>query len=271
MACPCGIALAAPTALLVGSGLAAKYGILARGGGEAFQEMERVDVVVFDKTGTLTIGQEPRVSDFEFAADSRWEKDVLLGIAAELESASSHPLAIAVQHFAASNGAVEQRGSSFVETAGLGIAAKFPGYSAIIGSQVFMEQHGVVIDEEVSQRIQIWKSEAKSVAFIAVGENSDAAPFEKLAAAFAITDPIRSEACSVISWFAKQGVDTWMISGDNSTTATAVAKMVGIPSSNVIAGVLPHEKVSYFNFITTRAGADLATGREDPDASNCWA
>ncbi|KAJ7283673.1 E1-E2 ATPase-domain-containing protein [Mycena rebaudengoi] len=251
VACPCGIALAAPTALLVGSGLAAKYGILARGGGEAFQEMERVDVVVFDKTGTLTIGQEPRVSDFEFAADSRWEKDVLLGIAAELESASSHPLAIAVQHFAASNGAVEQRGSSFVETAGLGIAAKFPGYSAIIGSQVFMEQHGVVIDEEVSQRIQIWKSEAKSVAFIAVGENSDAAPFEKLAAAFAITDPIRSEACSVISWFAKQGVDTWMISGDNSTTATAVAKMVGIPSSNVIAGVLPHEKGEKIQMLQT--------------------
>ncbi|KAJ7498944.1 E1-E2 ATPase-domain-containing protein [Mycena latifolia] len=251
VACPCGIALAAPTALLVGSGLAAKHGILARGGGEAFQEMERVDIVVFDKTGTLTMGQEPRVSDCEFTANTRWTKEVLLGIAAELESATSHPLAIAIRHYCASNGAIEQSGSLFVETAGLGVEAKFATCTAIIGSQAFMEKHGVVLDESTSEVIQTWKAEAKSVVFLAVSDGADSGQFGAIAAVFAVTDLIRQEAKSVVSWFAKQGVSTWMISGDNITTASAVAKMVGIPASNVIAGVLPHEKGEKIQMLQT--------------------
>jgi P-type E1-E2 ATPase len=205
--------------------------------------MERVDVVVFDKTGTLTVGEEPQVSDFEFAPDTPWKKEVLLGMAAALESATSHPLAIAIRNFCSSNGAIEQSGSSFVETAGLGIEAKFKAGTALIGSQAFMEKHGVVIDESTSELIQTWKREAKSVVFLSVSEAADSEHFGGIAAVFAVTDPVRSEAPSVISWFAKQGISTWMISGDNITTASAVAKMVGIPASNVIAGVLPHEKV----------------------------
>ncbi|KAF8195942.1 heavy metal translocatin [Mycena galopus ATCC 62051] len=223
VACPCGIGLAAPTALLVGSGLAAKFGILARGGGEAFQEMERVDVVVFDKTGTLTVGEEPRVSDVEFSHDSSLKQEVLLGIAAELESATSHPLAIAIRHYCATNGAIEESGSSFEETAGLGIQAKFKAGLAIIGSQALMEKHGVIVDESTAELVQAWKAEAKAWSSLPDGPYTERGP-------------------SVISWFAKQGISTWMISGDNITTASAVAKMVGIPASNVIAGVLPHEK-----------------------------
>ncbi|KAJ7700064.1 hypothetical protein B0H17DRAFT_1253904 [Mycena rosella] len=250
VACPCGISLAAPSALLVGAGLAAKHGILARGGGEAFQEMERVDVVVFDKTGTLTMGEEPRVSDCEFTPDTCWKREVLLGISAELESVTSHPLAIAIRHYCASNGAIEQSGSSFVETAGLGVEARFEKDTAIIGSQAFMEQHGVAIDESTSRVIQTWKSEAKSVVFLAV---SDGPEFGALAAVFAVTDLIRKEAESVVAWFAKQNVSTWMISGDNVTTASAVARMVGIPVSNVIAGVLPHEKGEKIQMLQTGA------------------
>ncbi|KAJ6484980.1 hypothetical protein C8R47DRAFT_1130380 [Mycena vitilis] len=253
VACPCGIGLAAPTALLVGSGLAAKFGILARGGGEAFQEMERVDVVVFDKTGTLTVGEEPRVSDFEFAPEAPLKKEVLLGIAAALESASSHPLAIAIQHFCASNGAINQNGSSFEETAGLGVQAQFEAGAAIIGSQAFMEKQGITIDEGTCALIQDWKAEAKSVVFLAVSEAADSERFDAVAAVFAVTDPIRTEAPSVISWFAQQGISTWMISGDNITTASAVAKMVGIPASNVIAGVLPHEKGEKIQMLQARA------------------
>lgn len=271
VACPCGIGLAAPTALLVGSGLAAKFGILARGGGEAFQEMERVDVVVFDKTGTLTVGEEPRVSDIEFVPKSSLKQEILLGIAAELESATSHPLAIAIRHYCASNGAIEQTGSSFEETAGLGIQAKFDAGLAIIGSQAFMENHGVVIDKSTAELVQSWKAEAKSVVFLAVSEAADPDRFNGIAAVFAVTDPIRTEASSVISWFAKQGISTWMISGDNVMTASAVAKMVGIPASNVIAGVLPHEKV-----MSSKLCNDICTtlmhfpGRKNPDASNEW-
>jgi len=268
VACPCGIGLAAPTALLVGSGLAAKFGILARGGGEAFQEMERVDVVVFDKTGTLTVGEEPRVSDVEIAPESSLKREILLGIAAELESATSHPLAIAIQHYCTSNGAIEQSGSSFVETAGLGIQGKFQAGTAIIGSQAFMEKHGVVVDESTAELVQTWKAEAKSVVFLAVSEAADSDSFSGIAAVFAVTDPIRSEAPSVISWFAKQGISTWMISGDNFTTASAVAKMVGIPESNVIAGVLPHEKGEKIQMLQTsgpkRPSSFLSSLRRQP-------
>ncbi|KAJ7276355.1 HAD-like domain-containing protein [Mycena haematopus] len=219
---------------------------------EAFQEMERVDVVVFDKTGTLTVGEEPRVSDIDFAPESPLKQEILLGIAAELESATSHPLAIAIRQYCASNGAIEQSGSSFSETAGLGVQAKFEAGLAIIGSQAFMEKHGIVIDESTAQLVQTWKLEAKSVVFLAVSDVADSDHFSGIAVVFAVSDPIRSEAPSVISWFAKQGVSTWMISGDNITTASAVAKMVGIPASNVIAGVLPHEKGEKIQMLQAR-------------------
>ena len=81
VACPCGIGLAAPTALLVGSGLAAKFGILARGGGEAFQECAQVDIVVFDKTGTITEGGQPKVVGVEFGSAVALEQKKLLNIA----------------------------------------------------------------------------------------------------------------------------------------------------------------------------------------------
>ena len=90
VACPCGVGLAAPTALLVGSGLAAKFGILVRGGGEAFQEAAQLDVIVFDKTGTLTQGGEPLVTDAELDTSSgQWNKEDMLGVAYELEYTSS--------------------------------------------------------------------------------------------------------------------------------------------------------------------------------------
>ncbi|KAJ7207170.1 E1-E2 ATPase-domain-containing protein [Mycena pura] len=251
VACPCGIALAAPTALLVGSGLAAQAGLLARGGGEAFQEMSRVDVVVFDKTGTLTAGADPRVSDSLFTpavpdVPSPWTREALLGMAAALEGASTHPLARAVRRFCEESGASERSVSGVDETPGLGVEGKFgAGTTAIVGSQVFMEQHGIVLDARMTDVVETWKTEGKSVVFLAVsggGLGADSARFGGAAAAFAVVDPIRSEAPGVVSWFAKRGITTWMISGDNPTTARAVAKMVGIPEQNVIAGVLPHEK-----------------------------
>lgn len=249
VACPCGIGLAAPTALLVGSGLAAKFGILARGGGEAFQEMERVDVVVFDKTGTLTLGQT-QVSDYQFFDGGRWKKDVVLGIASELESSSSHPLAIAIQQFCATQGALSQTGSSFAETAGRGVKATFQAQNstAIIGNESWMKEHGVLNYSDAAEQIHTWKAEAKSVVLLAIRADADpekeSSQFE-VAAVFAITDPARVEAVSVVSTLQQDGISVWMISGDNFITASAVAAMVGIPHSNVIAGVLPHEKVVF--------------------------
>jgi cation transport ATPase len=248
VACPCGIGLAAPTALLVGSGLAAKHGILARGGGEAFQEMAQLDIVVFDKTGTLTEGGEPRVSDAEILLPSVPEQ-TLLGIAAELESASSHPLAIAIRHYAGQHGAISVTGSAFDEIAGKGVKADFDEMrrKAIVGNEALMRDHDVLLSADILQVLERWKSEAKSIVLLAVTDADLDSRFV-VAAIFAVSDPIRREAAGVIRHLQVQGIGTWMISGDNETTAKAVAKSVGIPEMNVIAGVLPQQKVRRYPF-----------------------
>ncbi|KAI0952212.1 hypothetical protein AcW1_004372 [Taiwanofungus camphoratus] len=253
VACPCGIGLAAPTALLVGSGLAAKYGILARGGGEAFQETAQLDIIVFDKTGTLTEGGEPRVTDAEIVvpdANARWTREVVLGIANEIESASSHPLATAIRQYCADNSASPQTGTAFEETPGRGLKATFENLhcTAIIGNEAWMVAHNCPIDGRLASKLDTWKSEGKSVILLAFCDESETPSFF-VAAMFAVADPLRTEASAVISHLHSQGIGTWMISGDNETTAKAVARLVGIPETNVIAGVLPHEKAAKIQWL----------------------
>lgn len=250
VACPCGIGLAAPTALLVGTGIAAKFGILVRGGGEAFQEAAQLDVVVFDKTGTLTEGGRPTVTDFEDLCDgSPWKRESVLGMAAELEASSSHPLATAIRSYCERNNAIRLTASSVEEKPGRGLKATFnaEGCSAIIGNEAWMIEHGIGVPVELADRLESWKSEGKSVALLAVRQDdiSGACVF-KIFASFAIADPLRSNAKAVVSHLQSRKLATWMISGDNATTARAVAKQVGIPESNVIAGVLPPEKVNFW-------------------------
>ena len=250
VACPCGIGLAAPTALLVGTGMAAKFGILVRGGGEAFQEAAQLDVVVFDKTGTLTEGGRPTVTDSEeFCDGSPWKRESVLGLAAELEASSSHPLATAIRSYCERNNATLHAGSSVEETPGRGLKATFNdlGCSAIIGNEPWMVENGADVPVEIVSRLESWKSQGKSVVLLAArqddtSESLETNPF-KVLVLFAIADPIRPNSRAVVSHLQSRKLATWMISGDNTTTARAVAKQVGIPECNVIAGVLPQEKV----------------------------
>lgn len=251
IACPCGIGLAAPTALLVGSGLAAKYGILARGGGEAFQEMAQVDIVVFDKTGTLSEGGQPQVSDFEVTSGTAWTCQTILGIAAELESASSHPLGIAIKQYATKHEAAQLNATGFDEVAGRGVKADFEvlGCTALIGNEAWLREHGAVLDSQTASKLARWTTEAKSIALVAISDSS--ADTLSVVAIFGVTDPLRPEAPSVIRLLRERGTTTWMISGDNEPTAKAVAEMVGIPEMNVLAGVLPHQKAEKIEWLQT--------------------
>jgi cation transport ATPase len=252
VACPCGIALAAPTALLVGTGIAATFGILVRRGGEALQEAAQLDVVVFDKTGTLTMGGSPSVTDSGDLCDgSPWNRGTVLGLATELEASSSHPLATAIRSYCESNNAIPQVSSSVEETPGRGLQAMFNdvGCSAIIGNEAWMAEHGAGVPIEFVDRLESYKSEGKSVVLLAVrphdeNEGQGASQF-KVLILFAIADPLRPNAKGVVSRLQSRELAIWMISGDNAITAGAVAKQVGIPESNVIAGVLPHEKVLF--------------------------
>ncbi|KAI7970970.1 hypothetical protein EIK77_008804 [Talaromyces pinophilus] len=267
IACPCGLGLAAPTALFVGGGLAAQHGILVKGGGEAFQEASQIDCIVFDKTGTLTQGGEPTITDHQlFPGDENGHltEEILLGLVKKLEEDSSHPIAKAIVQFceAQQTSDVHVRGTEVV--AGKGIKGSFtigeaPGriFQGLVGNEALMMDHNVQLTDNVIATLNRWKSEAKSIALVATAETSDdkevPQPTWVLSSSFAVSDPLRPEAPGVVREIQRQGVEVWMISGDNAVTAYAVGAKVGIPKSNIIAGVLPEQKADRIRYLQRSA------------------
>ncbi|KAI1636841.1 heavy metal translocatin [Biscogniauxia mediterranea] len=271
VACPCGLALAAPTAIFVGGGLAAEHGILVKGGGEAFEKASRVDCVVFDKTGTLTMGGEPSITDakiFPGREVSPEQKDTLLGALRAVEENSSHPIAKAVVSFCLSKSSACVTVEDVEELPGKGLKATCRNgspdqrFDIIVGNEVLMRDFAVALPPSVTSSLQTWKTEAKSVALVATKPSSPSTTpaFYTVAAALSISDPIRPETPAVISALRTNGTAVWMLSGDNAITARAVALRIGIPESNVIAEVLPaqkYEKITYLqSTLKARRGVD---------------
>ncbi|KEQ92357.1 hypothetical protein AUEXF2481DRAFT_68684 [Aureobasidium subglaciale EXF-2481] len=252
VACPCGIGLAAPTALFVGGGLAAKCGILVKGGGEAFQEASMLDCVVFDKTGTLTQGTAPAVTDYKVFGDEG--EETALAMARMLEQNSSHPVARAVVEFCKAK-SLEDDGMQVIdveEVPGKGLKGTFKvnaetKITAIIGNEALMTDHGIYINPQNSDLIESWKQQGKSIAILSISSSSPTT--FTLAAAFAIADPLRPEAATVVKWLQEQGLEVFMISGDNAITANSVGAAVGIPASNIMAGVLPEQKADKIKYL----------------------
>ncbi|KAL2208155.1 copper transporting P-type ATPase [Sarocladium strictum] len=255
IACPCGLALAAPTAIFVGGGLAAKYGILAKGGGEAFEKGSKVDCVVFDKTGTLTEGGEPKVTDSTMwpagKVNNGISDDVILSSLKAVEESSSHPIARAIVAFCGSTSTACEL-LSVEETAGKGLRAncKTNGdvtFELAVGNEALMLDLGIEASETITSTLDEWKQEAKSVALVAVKPEGNSK--WSLAVALSISDAIRDEAAQVIKGLQAAGISVWMLSGDNQITARAVAARVGIPSDNVLAEVLPSEKAAKISYL----------------------
>lgn len=252
IACPCGIGLAAPTALFVGGGLAAKHGILVRGGGEAFQEASSLDCIVFDKTGTLTQGGSPAVTDHRFINGQ--DPTLTLEVVKALEENSSHPVAQALVTFSnKSQDVLETRTVvSIDEIPGKGLKGTLnvDGHrvTAIIGNEAHLADHNVSIPADSTTILESWKTHGESVALVAVFSVPTQNTWQ-LACMFSIADPLRPEAITVVQVLKKRGIDVWMLSGDNPTTANAVGAQVGIPTTNIIAGVLPDEKAKKIEFL----------------------
>jgi heavy metal translocating P-type ATPase len=257
VACPCGLALAAPTALFVGGGLAAKHGILVKGGGEAFQEASRLDAIVFDKTGTLTEGGSLKVTEHEVLTKDEDLLKVAWTLARKLEESSNHPIAQAISTFCQSRPMVNVVSSDIQEISGQGMKGTFTvtveksgsleQYEAAIGNERLL--HSVVPSNSdtyfVSSLLSKFQSGGKSTAILSLRcKSSEPSPFVP-AIVFATSDTIRPEAADVISQLNKRRVEVFMCTGDNQTTAHAVAEMLGIPRSNVMANVLPAEKASF--------------------------
>lgn len=202
VACPCGIGLAAPTALFVGGGLAAKYGILVKGGGEAFQEASGLDIIVFDKTGTLTQGSKPKITDHRFLAvsDGRWDAQRVLNLLQKLEQDSSHPIGKAIVEFCESDIESGPAAKHVEEIAGKGMKGSFDTETSsqsvelLVGNEALMVEYGVSFDSTTCDLLDLWKGQAKSVVLVAArvvpsAENSLWMPL----AVFAASDPLRPE------------------------------------------------------------------------------
>ena len=262
IACPCGIGLAAPTALFVGGGIAAKNGILAKGGGEAFQETSTLDIVVFDKTGTLTEGGKPVVTDYEYlqtALETQVDEKLVQSLIKAVEEKSSHPIASAIATFFHDKGRVNVQSTYVDELPGRGMKGYYTSdayldksYMILVGNERLMEENEVNIDASVVKTLESWKLKGKSVVLVAIKVTfHDTSLDSKCTVHFiaGVSDPIRQESASVVEALQKQSIDVWMISGDNATTAHAVGKMVGIPSSKIIAGVLPEQKAEKIQYL----------------------
>jgi heavy metal translocating P-type ATPase len=270
VACPCGIGLAAPTAIFVGGGLAAKHGVLAKGGGEAFEKAHRVDCVVFDKTGTLTVGGEPHITDTTLFPNGRIEgmdTERLLSVLKAIEDNSSHPIAKAVLGFCGQDTPLAEI-RDVEEIPGRGMRATYQSdegtsFDVAVGNEPLMHDLSVALSDRDSTLLRAWKTEAKSVVLVAVRPHDDDG--WALAAAMSVSDPIREEAATVIKALRSQGVQVWMLSGDNVTTARAVAGRVGIDISNVLAEVLPSEKAAKVTYLQATLHASAGRGYEYSD------
>ncbi|KAK1251794.1 hypothetical protein MKX07_007273 [Trichoderma sp. CBMAI-0711] len=251
VACPCGLGLAAPTAIFVGGGLAAKYGVLVKGGGEAFEKASKVGCVVFDKTGTLTVGGEPQITDSFIFPDKvvdGLDERTLLSVMKAAEENSSHPIAKAIVAFCKAD-AKQVELDRIDEVPGKGISAscKTQPFDVAVGNESLMRDLSVVLSPKVQGLLEAWKQEAKSVA-LAATRPRDTSRWT-VAAVLSISDPIRQETPPVLEALQKRGIEVWMLSGDNVTTAQAVAQKVGIPASNVFAEVLPSEKAARISYL----------------------
>jgi Cu+-exporting ATPase len=228
IACPCSLGLATPTAIMVGTGVGARRGILIKNG-EALERGKRIDVVVFDKTGTLTEGK-PKVTDVVSCRTQKKPDDVL-ALAASLERLSEHPLARAVVAAAQEKNLTLSEVDDFTNVAGKGVHGRIDNVSVLVGSARFLIENGIPIIDE-SGRLVRFEGEAKTVIFIAC----DA----ELIGVLALADTLKEDAAAAIERLRAKGVEAMMITGDNRTTAGAIAKQLGI--DRVFAEVLPQDK-----------------------------
>jgi Cu+-exporting ATPase len=227
IACPCALGLATPMSIMVGVGRGAQAGVLIKNA-EALERMEKIDTLVVDKTGTLTEGK-PKVVAI-VAADG-FEENEILRLAASVERSSEHPLADAIVRSAKERALELGKVEQFDSPTGKGATGKVDGKSILLGNSKFLASLGVAtrsLDAE-GERL---RADGATVINIAVDG--------KLAGLFAIADPVKASTPAALKALAEEGVRVIMLTGDNKTTAKAVARQLGI--SDVEAEVLPDQK-----------------------------
>jgi Cu+-exporting ATPase len=227
VACPCALGLATPMSIMVGVGRGAQAGVLIRSA-EALERFEKVDTLIVDKTGTLTEGR-PSVTAVRAAAG--FDDNDLLRLAASLERGSEHPLADALLRAAKARGLALSEASEFDSPVGKGVLGVVDGKRLVLGGAALMADHRAVLGNLETQAEALRRDGATAVFMTIDGEP---------ACVFAIADPIKPSAAAAVSALQADGVRLVMVTGDNETTARAVAAQLGI--DDVEAQVLPQDK-----------------------------
>lgn len=227
ISCPCALGLATPVAIMVGSGVGAKHGVLFKTA-SALEQTGKTQIVVLDKTGTLTKGK-PQVTDILPA--SGYDADSLLRLAASLESKSEHPLAAAITRRAGENNVETDEAQGFTALPGHGVRAEINGKTAIGGNAALIKSKGM-LDADMKTLGERLADEGKTPLYFAFDG--------RIAGIIAVADVVKEDSGQAISELKDMGIRTVMLTGDNRRTALSVAKQTGI--DEVVSDVLPGDK-----------------------------
>jgi heavy metal translocating P-type ATPase len=227
IACPCALGLATPMAIMVGVGRGAQAGVLIKNA-EALERLEKVDTLVVDKTGTLTEGK-PKVVAVAPAAG--FDENEALRLAASVEQASEHPLALAIVAAAQARALALAPVADFDSTTGKGVVGAVDGSRVSLGNARYLGELGVDT-APLAREAERLRADGATAIFLAVDG--------KVAAVIAIADPVKTTTPAALQSLAREGVRVVMLTGDNPTTAQAVARRLGI--DEVEAEVLPDQK-----------------------------
>ena len=230
IACPCALGIATPAALMMGSGKAAEYGILFKGG-EYLEIASKVQTIVFDKTGTLTVGK-PSVTDVYDISESKIGEMELLRLAAIAELGSEHPLGQAIVSKAKEEDNVIPNPESSESIAGHGIIAKYQHHVLLIGTRKLMLDNEISIPQKVELKLNLLENMGKTAVLLAIDS--------KLSGILALADTLKDSAKTAIASLKSDGKEVIMLTGDNERVANHIASELEI--NNVMSQVLPQQK-----------------------------
>lgn len=230
IACPCALGLATPTAIMVGTGKGAEYGVLIKGG-EPLEMAYKINAIVFDKTGTLTHGK-PVVTDVVVLGT--YKKDEVLNVVGSIEKSSEHPLAEAIYSHAKDNGAKLSEVTNFKAIPGHGVEGSVEKDDYFFGNRKLIENYAKLATKDIDYKLAELESQGKTAMILATSK--------EIVGIIAVADTVKETSKEAISSLKKMGIEVYMITGDNERTAKAIAKQVGI--SNILAEVLPEDKAN---------------------------
>ncbi|EPY09961.1 heavy metal translocating P-type ATPase [Paenibacillus alvei] len=253
IACPCALGLATPTSIMAGTGRAAEYGVLFRGG-EHLEGAYRVQTVVLDKTGTVTEGA-PSLTDVVLHDGNEDEKTELLILLASAEKQSEHPLAQAIVKGLSEQGISTVEPDSFRAEPGYGIAAEVNGHQIIVGTRRWMEKNGVA-SSDAEEALPDMEQAGKTAMLIAVDGSWKGI--------VAVADQVKASSKKAIERLHQMGIRVVMMTGDNTRTARAIASQVGI--DDVFAEVLPEQKAQHVRELQQRGSVVAMVGDGINDA-----